>query len=302
LDLRQLEHFVAVAEEQHFTRAASRLRIVQSGLSASIRALEDEMGAALFERTTRRVNLTQAGQAFLDEARRVLSAAKIARDVVADMRNLQRGRLMIGAIQGLSPFIDLPKLLGDFHREYPNIEIRLSFDCTEALIEGVVDGRLDIAFTQFVEVLPLELTATMLACDPLVLVCPRHHPRAGQQELQLADIAGENFIDLPVAHGTRQLVDHSFAAAEVERRSAYEVDDLTMQLDMVAHGLGVALVPELVARSRESEVSNMPLGHASLAEPEPCWELAVVFRKQLVDDQPCSAAANACLALLPKLA
>ena len=141
------------------------------------------MGAALFERTTRRVNLTQAGQVFLDEARRVLSAAKIARSVVADMQSLQRGRLMIGAIQGLSPFIDLPKLLGDFHREYPNIEIRLSFDETGALIEGVVEGRLDIAFTQFVEVLPAELMAKMLACDPLVLACPSHHACAGQQEL-----------------------------------------------------------------------------------------------------------------------
>jgi DNA-binding transcriptional LysR family regulator len=300
LDLRQLEHFVAVAEEQHFTRAASRLHIVQSGLSASIRALEDEMGAALFERTTRRVNLTQTGQAFLDEARRVLSAAKVVRGVVADMQSLQRGRLMIGAIQGLSPFIDLPKLLGDFHREYPNIEIRLSFDETGALIEGVLEGRLDIAFTQFVEAPPPELTATMLACDPLVLACPSHHARAGQQELQLAEIAREDFIDLPIAHGTRQLVDQSFAAAGLSRRSAYEVDDLTMQLDMVAHGLGVALVPELVARSRTNDVTNSPLSLAFLAEPEPCWELAAVFRKQLITDQPCSAAASACLGLLPR--
>lgn len=301
MDLRQLEHFVVVAEEQHFTRAATRLHIVQSGLSASIRTLEDEMGAALFERTTRRVNLTQAGRAFLDEARRVLSAAKVARSVVADMQSLQRGRLTFGAIQGLSPFIDLPKLLGDFHRQYPNIEIGLSFDGTETLIDGVLDGRLDIAFTQFVDTLPVELTATMLACDPLVLACPSHHAQAGRHDLQLIDIAEENFIDLPIAHGTRQLVDRSFAAAGLSRRSAYEVDDLTMQLDMVAHGLGVALVPELVARSRESEVSNALLSHASLAEPEPCWELAVVFRKQLTTGQPCSPAAKACLALLPKL-
>lgn len=299
LDLRQLEHFVAVAEEQHFTRAASRLHIVQSGLSASIRALEDEMGAALFERTTRRVNLTQAGQAFLDEARRVLSAAKIARGVVADMQSLQRGRLTIGAIQGLSPFIDLPKLLGDFHRAYPNVEIRLSFDETGALIDGVLDGRLDIAFTQFIEVPPAELMATMLACDPLVLACPSHHPRAGQLDLQLADIAREDFIDLPIGHGTRQLIDQSFAAAGLSRRSGFEVNDLTMQLNMVAHGLGVALVPEMVVESWERKGANAQLSHASLAEPEPCWELAVVFRKQLETDQPCSAAANACLALLP---
>ena len=216
------------------------------------------------------------------------------------MQSLQRGRLMIGAIQGLSPFIDLPKLLGDFHREYPNIEIRLSFDSTEASIEGVLDSRLDIAFTQLVEVLPAELTAKMLACDPLVLACPSHHARAGQQGLQLADIVREDFIDLPIGHGTRQLVDQSFAAAGLARRSAYEVDDLTMQLDMVAHGLGVALVPELVARSRARDISNAPVSLALLAEPEPCWELAAVFRKQHATGQPCSAAANACLAFLSR--
>lgn len=299
MDLRQLEHFVAVAEEQHFTRAASRLHIVQSGLSASIRALEDEMGAALFERTTRRVSLTPAGLALLEEAKRVLAAAKVARSVVADMQSLQRGRLMIGAIQGLSPFIDLPKVLGDFHRQYPNVEIRLCFDETGALIEGVREGRLDIAFTQFVEVLPGELTARMLACDPLVLACPSNHKLAGQQDLQLVDIAREHFIDLPTAHGTRQLVDQSFAAVGLSRRSEYEVDDLTMQLDMVAHGLGVALVPALVAQSRIRHTSNMPLSHASLAEPEPCWELAVVFRKQLDNANPSSAAASACMAFLP---
>ncbi|OYY03739.1 MAG: hypothetical protein B7Y73_06070 [Acidocella sp. 35-58-6] len=301
MDLRQLEHFVAVAEEQHFTRAAARLHIVQSGLSASIRTLEDEMGTALFERTTRKVNLTEAGRIFLDEARRVLSAARVARSVVADMQNLQRGRLTIGAIQGLSPFIDLPKLLGDFHRQYPNIEIRLCFDETSALIEGVREGRLDIAFTQFVEILPSDLSARMLACDPLVLACPSNHHLAGQQELQLIHIMHEHFIDLPTTHGTRQLVDQSFALAGLSRRSEYEVDDLTMQLDMVAHGLGVALVPALVAQSHMLNAPNMPFRPASLAEPEPCWELAVVFRKQLNSDLPSSATAEACLTLLPTL-
>ena len=172
MDLRQLEHFVAVAQERHFTRAAAKLHIVQSGLSASIRALEEEMGATLFLRTTRRVNLTPAGAAFLSEAQRVLCAAEAARNAVAEVQGLKRGRLLVGAIQGLAPFIDLPRLLGVFRREYPQVDIQLRFDDTAALIEGVLDGRLDIAFTQFVETPPPELAARMLACDPLVLACP----------------------------------------------------------------------------------------------------------------------------------
>jgi DNA-binding transcriptional LysR family regulator len=298
LDLRQLEHFVAVAEERHFTRAAARLHIVQSGLSASIRALEEEMGAALFLRTTRRVCLTQAGQAFLDEARRVLAAAAVARNVVADVQGLRRGRLMIGAIQGLSPFVDLPKLLGDFHRQCPNIEIRLTFDDTAALIERVLQGSLDLAFTQFVEVPPAELAATMLACDPLVLACPHDHRLANRQTVKLADIAQEAFIDLPLGHGTRQLVDQSFAEAGLPRRIVFEVNDLSMQLDMVAHGLGVALVPELVVQSRCREGLPASLTFAALAEPEPCWELAIVYRRNGENERPVNFAAGACLDLL----
>jgi DNA-binding transcriptional LysR family regulator len=271
---------------------------VQSGLSASIRALEDEMGAPLFLRTTRRVDMTSAGEAFLQEARRVLTAAKVARNVVMDLRGLRRGRLMIGAIQGLSPFIDLPKLLGDFHREFPKVEIHLSFDDTEKLIEGVLEGRLDLAFTQFVEALPPELTANMLACDPLVFACPGSHAMAGRQNLTLTEIAQEIFIDLPLGHGTRQLVDQSFTEAGLRRKIDFEVNDLTMQLDMVAHGLGVALVPQMVVQSRARDGLRTPLGFASLAEPEPCWELAVVFNKNLPNNRLNQAAANACLELL----
>jgi DNA-binding transcriptional LysR family regulator len=298
VDLRQLEHFVAVAQERHFTRAAARLHIVQSGLSASIRALEEEMGAALFLRTTRRVNLTPAGTAFLTEAQRVLDAATAARNVVAEVQGLKRGRLLVGAIQGLSPFIDLPRLLGAFRRQYPQVEIQLRFDDTAALIEGVLDGRLDIAFTQFVETPPPELAARMLACDPLVLACPGNHRLAGQRDLSLGAIAEEAFIDLPSGQGTRQLVNQSFAAANLARRSEFEVNDLAMQLDMVAHGLGVALVPELVVQSRMRAAPQAPISFATLAEPEPCWELAVVYGRHAETGRPGSAAAEACLRIL----
>ena len=228
----------------------------------------------------------------------MLSAAQAARNVVAEVQGLKRGKLMVGAIQGLAPFIDLPRLLGDFRRQFPQVEIQLCFDDTEALIEGVLNGRLDIAFTQFVETPPPELAATMLACDPLVLACPGNHPLAGKRDLTLSDIAGEAFIDLPAGHGTRQLVNQSFAAANLTRRSEFAVNDLTMQLDMVAHGLGVALVPELVVRSRLHASAQTPISFATLAEPEPCWELAVVYGKHAEGGRSGSAAAEACLRLL----
>ncbi|PLW73181.1 LysR family transcriptional regulator, partial [Streptomyces sp. DJ] len=99
MELRHLEHFVAVSEEQHFTRAAERLHIAQSGLSASVRSLERELGADLFTRTTRQVRLTEAGRALLVEARRTLASAAAAREAVAAVRGLLRGTLAVGTEQ-----------------------------------------------------------------------------------------------------------------------------------------------------------------------------------------------------------
>ena len=159
MDLRQLEHFVAVAGEQSFTRAALKLNIVQSGLSASIRALEEELGVALFIRTTRRVDLTPTGRAFLIEARRVLAAASDARRIVEEMQGLHRGTLSIGMIQGIAPLVDVAALLGRFHTACPSVDIRLIAGDSLSLIDAVKTGELDIAFTQFLGSPPSGLNA-----------------------------------------------------------------------------------------------------------------------------------------------
>ena len=108
MDIRQIELFIAAAEEQHFTRAAKRANIVQSGLSVAIRALEEELGTLLFVRNTRRVELSEAGRIFLPEARRIVLATKAARDAVLAVRGGLAGRLSIGTIQNLHLFLDLP--------------------------------------------------------------------------------------------------------------------------------------------------------------------------------------------------
>jgi DNA-binding transcriptional LysR family regulator len=285
MDLRQLEYFVAVAEEQHFTRAALRLHIVQSGLSASIRALEEQLGASLFLRTTRHVTLTQVGRAFLAEARRVLAAAADARRIVEDMQGLRRGRLSIGSIQGLAPLLDLPELLGRFHAAYPEVDIRLVSGGTGPLIEGVRTGELDLAFTQFNGSTTPEVAAWMVTCEPLVAACAPGHWLAGRRDVTLPELARETFIELNPEWGTRQLVDQSFRDCQVRRHIAFEVNDFPTQLDLVGHGLGIALMPAAVVaqrtgttQARHSGTRQQPLvASAELAEPEPCWELAAVF-------------------------
>src|SRR4051794_35019434 len=124
MELRALEYFVAVAEERHFTRAAGKVHVSQSGLSATIRSLESELREPLFERTTRRVQLTPAGEALLPEARRALAAARAGAEAVNAVHGLQRGTVSLGVMQQMS-LIDLPGTLARYSRRYPGVELRL---------------------------------------------------------------------------------------------------------------------------------------------------------------------------------
>src|SRR3981081_4237953 len=144
MELRQLEYFVAVADECHFTRAANRLHVAQSGLSASIRSLERELGASLFLRSTRQVELTQAGRALLVEARRARSATASAKNAVAAVRGLLRGTLGIGSLQCLH-VVHLPAVLAGFLASHPGLEIQLRHGGCNDLIEQVRAGRLGLA-------------------------------------------------------------------------------------------------------------------------------------------------------------
>ena len=289
MELRQLEHFVAAAEERHFTRAAGRLHIVQSGLSASIRSLERELGAPLFVRSTRRVELTQAGLALLPEARRTLAAVAAAGDAVAAVQGLLRGTLAVGTMQILPPAVDLVAVLGRFHAEHPGVELRLRQAGTGTLLEEVAAGALDLALVAPVGRTPRGLVVRRLASDPLLVACAPAHPLASRGQLDLADLAGEPFVDFQPDWGLRMLVDQQLAAAGLDRHTALEVNDLPTLLELVAHGLGVALVPEVVT-GHPAEVRYLPL-----RPPAPTFGVTVAT----VGDPPASQAARVLLAMLP---
>jgi DNA-binding transcriptional LysR family regulator len=276
MELRQLEHFLAVADEKHFTRAARRMNIVQSGLSASIRALEHEMKAELFVRSTRHVELTTAGQVFYEKAQSILAVAKDARQAVQAAKGLSRGKLSIGTVQSLGPFIDLPKLLGAFHALHPGIEVRLVQAGAASLLAKVLEHDLDLAFAPMLEP-PRGVTATLIACESLMLACPIGHQLEGSADVSLPSLKDEPFIDFQQGWGTRLIIDRAFAEAGIDRHIAFEVSDLGMLLDLVAQGLGVALVPESVALNRANPDHPLPIGPAELGGAEICWELALVY-------------------------
>jgi DNA-binding transcriptional LysR family regulator len=287
MDLRQLEHFVAVAEERNFTRAARRVHIVQSGLSASVRALERELGAALFARTTRRVELTEEGRALLGEARAVLAAADRARDAVAAVRGLLRGRLSVGVMQRVAG-VDLPATLGRFRERHPDVDIRLRQAGATVLADDVRAARLDFAFVAVPAAQLRGVAHTPLVADPMLFTCAPGHRFADRRSVRLAALGGEDFVEFQLGWGVRIVLDQAFAALGVERRIVCEVNDTQTLLDLVAHGLGVAVVPRVLAAGR-SDVAFVDLhGRA------PRWEVSLVTR----EDGGLSAPSRAFLAML----
>lgn len=269
MELRQLEYFVAVAEECHFTRAAQRMHVAQSGLSASIRALERELGATLFLRSTRQVELTEAGRALLVEARRALTNVAAAKDAVAAVQGLLRGRLAVGTIQCLCT-VDLPGILARFSRAHPGVDIQLRHDSSGALVEQVRAGRLDVAFVTRPPRIPDEVMVVPLDRTPMMLACGPDHPFALRESVDLRELDTVPFVDYHPDWGTRDAVDRLLAANHVERRVALEVNDVHSLLDLVANGLGVAILPSNFVH-KGSRARFVPL-----TGPAPVWETAIV--------------------------
>ncbi|WP_052869577.1 LysR family transcriptional regulator [Streptomyces niger] len=267
MELRHLEHFVAVSEEQHFTRAAERLHIAQSGLSASVRALERELGADLFTRTTRRVQLTAAGRAFLVEARRTLAGAAAAREAVAAVRGLFTGTLAVGTEQCMG-IVDPVSLLADLRGRHPGVEVHMVQSGSAHLLEEVRRGTLDLAFVVY-EGHEEGVRIRPLAAEPMMLLCRPDHPLVfsgeplttyGGEPLSAQALAGEVFVDLHRDWGARRAADALFAASGTRRTVAMEVNDVYTLLDLVARGLGVAVVPRPVTHKDQARgLAAVPL-------------------------------------------
>lgn len=270
VELRHLEYFVAVAEELSFTRASRRLHVVQSGVSSAIQGLERELGAALFDRDRHRVALTEAGRALLPEARATLAAAQAAADAVAEAAAGLRGTLSIGTMISTGP-VDVPALLGRFHRQHPGVLVRLRVmpGGSADLAREVASGGLDLALLSLPGEAPSGLTVRQLAHEPLLLICAAKHPLAGANAVPLSALAEEAFIDFPVGWGTRAIIDRAFAAAGIDRQVSFEVADYATAAGLVGNGLGVAFVPRSAALGLEG-VARLPV------EPEALnWRILV---------------------------
>jgi DNA-binding transcriptional LysR family regulator len=275
LDIRQLECFVAVAEELHFRRAGERLALSQSALSERISRLEHEIGAPLFFRTTRQVSLTQMGADFLNDAKRILSdvektLSKAKHNVGAALTNIR----VSGVDEAISMI--LPRALLEFKKTNPDVHVRvLEISSSDKHTQELINHRTDITFIrnsaddEFI-------TSELLHRQEIMVVLSNQNPLSNQKSLKPTDLVDENFVGYPkharpILH---EMLWHCFRKIGVEPKIVCEIIDKSTMLQFVTNGLGIALAPAWVKNIAPKGLSFVPLE----ADYEKI-ELYVAYRK-----------------------
>jgi DNA-binding transcriptional LysR family regulator len=280
MELRQLEYFIAVVEEANFTRAAARVRVAQPGVSAQIRRLERELGETLLDRSGRTVRPTEAGEAVLPYARAALAAVAGARRAIDELTGLMRGHVAVGMVVACSS-LDLPELLDGFHKSHPNVEITLSEANSDQLVEAVRGGRLDLALVALAGRPPPEIETLVLVDEAIVAAVTQGDPLAGQAPQAVTALRERALVSLPRGTGLRTSIDDACAAAGFAPRVAFEASDPNIVAQLAVRGLGVAILPESVARAHDL--------HAVGFDPPLRGSVALAWRAQ----GPVSPAARA---------
>ena len=248
MELQQLRYAVAIAEEQSFTRAAQRCFVVQSALSRQIKSLESELGVRLFARTSRKVEVTPAGEAFVQQARLCLQAAERAKTSAAAAHGEIRGSLTIGVIPTVTA-VDVAAVLGAFRRSYPEVGVHVRTGGSDEFLRRIAAGQLDVGLLGLAEgVTPQGVQTRKLSRERLVAVLSKGHRFAGRRRLRLEDLADEPFVDFPEGSSGREQSDLTFDRAGLRREVSFEVNTADLLTGLVRQGLGVALVAPSVAR------------------------------------------------------
>jgi DNA-binding transcriptional LysR family regulator len=276
VELRQLEHFLAVVEEGSFTRAAGKVFMVQSSLSASLLGLERELGTDLFIRGRRGAELTDAGSALVAPARAALQHAERARDAVAEVRGLLRGTVRIAIV--MTPrLIDVAETLRQFQEEHPDVHVHAVPADVRNMADLVSSGDVDFAITPRAQRMSPALRFEPLVSTPLALLCPAGHRLAGARDVDPRDIVDESIIDLPRGSQCRELFDSVLEEQGLQRRVRLEIQDWLTVLSLVQRGMGISYG---AAACIDLDVFD-GVEIATLAGA-PLWELGVAYRDDIL--------------------
>jgi DNA-binding transcriptional LysR family regulator len=264
MELRHLRYFVCVAEEMHFGRAAERLGISQPPLSQQIRALEEEIGVQLFERTSRRVALTESGRMFLPEARQVLAQVERAAQVARLTQRGELGRLGLG-FTASAPFVPrVAQALYEFRQSHPQVELTLQELTRDEQIAGITHGKLDIGIVRSFDAppLPIDMTLECLLEEEMLLALRKDHPLAQRnKDPAIADLASVPLVLYGAANGVG-FNEHFFALCKdtgFEPSIALEVSSFATLLGLVAAGFGATILSQSLGRLQVENVILRPL-------------------------------------------
>jgi len=303
MEIHQLRYFVAVADEGNFSRAAAKVRVAQPSLSQQIRKLEAEIGQPLFDRLPRSVVLTEAGRCFIDYARQILASIGDARRCVDELTEAVTGKLAVGAIPTIAPYV-LPELVVKFQKDYPEVTLELVEDVTDGITRRIDAGELDVALASTCEPSPT-LRRQSLGNEPLLALVPETDPLATKTLVELDDLKSHRFLLLHEMHCLSQQVHHLLETRRLRPEIALAGSQLTTIARMVAAGIGVSIVPQMMLKhqatpgcvslpfappvpERELNFLNNPLRFQSKAAAAFCREAATVLAgkdSSVPDDQ-----------------
>ena len=264
MDFRQLRYFVAVAEELSFSRAAERLHMSQPPLSVQIKAMEEELGTVLLDRTRQNVALTGPGQLLLTHAKAALRELDRAGDLVRRAGRGEAGTIRMGFV-GSVPMLDLfPHVLSGFRQAFPYVRIDLHHQSTNRQLAALVEGKIDVGFVRLPPShgIGAAMQVTTVWTDRLCLFLPEGHAlAAGDDAVDLANLAAEEFIGIAagVGCGVHELAAFACTNARFMPRIVQEAHDLRTVLWLVAGGTGVALLPECYGRAGVARVVSRSL-------------------------------------------
>jgi DNA-binding transcriptional LysR family regulator len=284
MELRQLEYFIAVAEEANFTRAAERMHVAQPGISAQIRKLERELGQELFDRSGRSIRLTDAGRAVLPYARSALGAVAGARTAVEELTGLLRGRIAVGIV-GAGPTVTFANQLTTFHAEHPGVDITLTEADSATLLDRLRAGELDLVVVGLATSPTADVTIEVLAEDPIVAAVSRDHPLARKSSVPLTGLRDLPLITLPRGNGVRFRIEEVCARAGFAPHVAFEASNIAVLARLTEAGVGVAIVPEPLVAIMSTAL------HTLTIHPEIRAQIALAWRTE----GPVNPAANAFL-------
>ncbi|NRP21736.1 HTH-type transcriptional regulator BenM [Ensifer adhaerens] len=244
MELRQLNYFVAVAEELHFGRAAARVHIAQPALSCQIQSLEKELGVRLLERSTRRVELTRAGEVYYDRCVRILGDIDLSAEVVRSVAGKARRKIRIGTVYPATIGL-LPSFLSRIGRKYPDIELHISSGSTNDIIRGLENGQINLGFIRPVENIG-SLRFFSIAHERYLLAMEKNSALLARSEIGIEDLKGEKIISFSRQNlsYTERYFAEKFEEHDLAKSVAYTCDDTFSLVSLVSAGLGIGFAPE----------------------------------------------------------